>query len=251
MVNRTASEQGVTAMNGMERCAIGGMGGLAALLTKYLSQHHDKIANLIENGQPDKAFAIIEGLAIVGAILVFLGALIGWASREEIPLKLVGLGVSAPALLTTWAATTPPAPAMPKPEKITQVIMEGNSSSGMFMSSAHAANLTLTFAPPVYAASVIDGVKEVLGIEAIQPRYWVIVASKPSIDDAQAFANSINSEDPSMQAFVGKQQPDNAFFPVIVGDFSEAQAAENLKQRALNLNTIEEAYLSDYADRRP
>lgn len=238
-------------MNGIQRCMIGGMGGLAALLTKYLSQHHDKIANLIENGQADKAFAIIAGLAIVGLILIFLGGLIGWASREEVPLKLVALGVSAPALLTTWAATTQPAPVSPKPENATHAFIQGNASGGFFVAKAMAANLKLTFAPPVYAASVFDGVKEVLGIEAIQPRYWVIVASKPSISDAQAFANSVNSEDPSMQAFVGKQQPDNAFFPVIVGDFSEAQAAENLRQRALNLNTIKEAYLSDYADRRP
>jgi SPOR domain len=238
-------------MNGMQRCMIGSMGGLAAMLTKYLSQHHDKIANLIENGQSDKAYAIIAGLGIVSAILMFLGGLIGWASREDIPLKLVTLGVSAPALVTTWAVTNQPAREVLPPQSDQSSIFLDTPAQGIFISSAHAADLRLSFAPPILAASVFDGVKEVLGIDRIEPRYWVIVASKTSRNGAQAVADKINREDPSMRAFVGKRQPNNSYFPVIVGDFNETSAAEYLKQRALNLNSINEAYLSDFADRRP
>lgn len=239
-------------MTNFQRCLVGGLGGLAAMLTKYLSQHHEKVAGLIENGQADKALAIVLGLAIVGAILIFLGGLIGWASREEVPLKLIALGVSAPALVTTWAATAPPGSSVPKPESDRQALLQVEPSRGLIISTAQAANVRISFAPPIYAgATVLDGVKEALGVNRIEPRYWVVVASMSSEDRAKQFAQKINEEDPTMRAFVGRRKPDNPFFPVIVGDFSEMPAAEALRQKALNLVSIKEAYLSDYANRKP
>ena len=58
-----------------------------------------------------------------------------------------------------------------------------------------------------------------------EQRYWVIVGSHINKDNAITQASKINSENPSLHAFVGKQKPDNPNYPVIIGGYMSADKA--------------------------
>lgn len=88
-----------------------------------------------------------------------------------------------------------------------------------------------------------------------EKRYWVIIASYRDKGQAQEHADRINTEDSGLKAFVGLRQPNNEYYPVIVGDYVPRPEALELVKKALQLKSIREygspPYLSAYADRRP
>jgi hypothetical protein len=93
----------------LERVIVGGLGGLAAVLVKYISQDHAAVVQFISThtkaGLPlSTILDIVGGYFILAPIVIVLGAMIGWVSSETQRLKLFALGVSAPALLTTLSS---------------------------------------------------------------------------------------------------------------------------------------------------
>jgi hypothetical protein len=93
----------------IERVLVGGLGGLAAILVKYISQDHAAVVQFISThtkaGLPLSAIIdIVGGYFILGPMVIVLGAMIGWVSSETQRLKLFALGVSAPALITTLSS---------------------------------------------------------------------------------------------------------------------------------------------------
>jgi hypothetical protein len=93
------------------------------------------------------------------------------------------------------------------------------------------------------------------GESSAEQRYWVIIASYTDESDAKAHADRVNDENPDLKAFVGKRQPNNAYYPVIVGNYVGREEADALVMEALRLRSIQDygtdPYLSAYADRRP
>jgi hypothetical protein len=92
-----------------ERVIVGGLGGLAAVLVKYISQDHAAVVQFISThtkaGLPLSTIVdIVGGYFILAPIVIVLGAMIGWVSSETQRLKLFALGVSAPALITTLSS---------------------------------------------------------------------------------------------------------------------------------------------------
>jgi hypothetical protein len=88
---------------------VGGLGGLAAILVKYISQDHASVVQFISThtkaGLPLSAIIdIVGGYFILAPMVIVLGAMIGWVSSETQRLKLFALGVSAPALITTLSS---------------------------------------------------------------------------------------------------------------------------------------------------
>src|SRR4029078_9966153 len=86
----------------IERVLVGGLGGLAAILVKYISQDHASVVQFISTntkaGLPLSAIIdIVGGYFILAPMVIVLGAMIGWVSSETQRLKLFALGVSAPA----------------------------------------------------------------------------------------------------------------------------------------------------------
>lgn len=230
------------------RIMVGGLGGIAATCVKYLSQHNDKVSSLIENNQLDKAVPILYAIAIVAAVLFFLGGLIGWASKENHSLKLLALGISAPALVTTWTSVKQ---SPIENGQVDKVVSELHST---VFQTAHASepnvpNSILSTTENLRGITILDGIKDVLGWEAISPNYWVVVGSFVTLENAIEQAKKINAEAPEMKAFVGKRKPGNKYFPVIVGQFTNRENAEATLAKAQKLKAVSKAYLSEYADR--
>lgn len=87
-----------------------------------------------------------------------------------------------------------------------------------------------------------------------EQRYWVVVGSYTDQSLAQAHAEQINEESEALEPFVGERQPNNPYYPVIVGDYVSRQQGEKLLNTALQLKSVREygiaPYLSAYADRK-
>ena len=81
-------------------------------------------------------------------------------------------------------------------------------------------------------------------------RYWVIVGSHISADEAQRQAQQINSSSQAIHAFVGAKVPSNEYFPVIVGGFVPYYDANELMSEALKLDAVQEAHLSSGVNRK-
>lgn len=91
--------------------------------------------------------------------------------------------------------------------------------------------------------TILDGLKQFFGLD--EPGYRVVVGSFKRTSDAQAFANKINSEDSSLNAFVGNRAPCNDFYPVIVGPYSSSlYDAKKTLNKALALESKPSAYIS-------
>ena len=89
-----------------------------------------------------------------------------------------------------------------------------------------------------------------LALPGINQKFWVIAGSFSSKDNAANFADVINKSYPEFGAFIGERAPGNPFYPVVVGDYSERQAATELKQKLLESKIVNDAYLSDFPDRK-
>jgi sporulation related protein len=228
---------------GLQRVVIGGLGGLAAICAKYVAQDHDFIQDLSSFHDP-RLYKILFGYCILTPILIFLGGLLAWVSYETQPLKLLAMGVAAPALITTMAGGAktkiPESPSLPRADLLSPI------------GSAHAAPFPRIDAAPnvvtlAQASSIQQGVELFFGVQ----RYWVIVGSFKDKSEAEAMAARINASGGSLRAFAGKRQPNNEFYPVIVGDYVPLAEANQLREAAFKLPGVREAYLSAYPDRRP
>jgi hypothetical protein len=109
------------------------------------------------------------------------------------------------------------------------------------ISVAYGATDTTTCNEPNF--SILTGVKQFFGLD--ETAYRVIAGSFKSRYEAEALANKINKEDPSLAAFVGERAPCNEFYPVIVGPpASTLEEAKKTESKALKLDSIPGAYIS-------
>jgi SPOR domain len=225
------------------KATLGGLGGLAAICVKYIGQDHNVVMDWIDTGDP-RLHKLLIGYLILTPILIFLGGLVTWVSDETNHLKLLAMGVAAPALITTWAGGATPGSASP----------HGNEPGHAYffkmapVAPAHANEQSIQIAQ---ADTIKQGLELFFGVGKIEPRYWVIVGSHREKGDAEAQAAAINVERPTLHAFVGKRQPGNDDYPVIIGEYVNLAEANRLREVARELSAVKDSHLSAYADRRP
>jgi hypothetical protein len=234
-------------MSSVQRILIGATGGLLAILTKFLSQDQEFVSHW-DHLHDSRFYDIVLGYAILTPILIFLGGAVAGFSDETNKLKLLAMGLAAPALITTMAGGVR-AP-------ISQPIAPHTVGPAGWYFPLPAINTALAAdARPTtisQATAIERGVGAFFGAGKGEIRYWVIAGSFKDKSAAEALANSINKQDPSMKAFVGKRIPGNEFYPVIVGDFSTLEDARKLQDSASHLKGLDDQpYLSAFPDRHP
>ena len=224
------------------RIIVGGVAGLASLAAKFLGQdayyiskwyYSTDLADIVNYK------SLILLYFIMGPALIFLGAIVCWAADETNRLKLIALGVAAPAMITTFAGG-------PKTDthSVRAAWYQEISPISPALAQAETPNCATA------DASIVQGAKLFFGLGGAQD-YWVIVGSYTDKNDADELAKTINAKHPEMKAFVGKRQPCNEFYPVIVGDFLPYGDAVKLRRQAESLNPGSAPYLSAYPDRKP
>lgn len=244
-----------------QRVLIGVCAGLVAVASQFLAQDAANARYLIQNEQYGALTNLgLETLLIFG-LLAVIGAICCAFSDEGSRQKLLVLGVSAPALVAGWTANTPNYAELEPTENRTE--QTSTDSDQAILNGRHAPKMAAVFYMHGIDCSLNDciglerrdisffgTVKERLGIESSEPKFWVIVGSKRDKSEAAALAEKINATSPDLSAFVGKRKPGNDFYPVIVGDFLDLRSARELQLRASRLTFIDPPYLSAYADRR-
>lgn len=245
-------------------CAlVGGIGGLAAICTKYLGQDHHFVVSALAVDNTDAVLTMAIGYAIIGPILIFLGAVFGWASGEQNKIKLLALGISAPALVTTYAGG--------QSMFDTRVAAEIRSieSAPSFASGSTSLLGQMSPVTPVHAGMVrspspalqadgagtvwlAGGVKESVQLffgvgkqQALESHYRVIVGSHANRQAAENQARRINAENPTMSAFVGTRADGNPNYPVVlVAEALPRGEANRLRSQAMQLNSVNQAFVS-------
>ena len=223
-------------MKSAEKAFIGVLGGLAAVCVKFLGQDYYSVVTQVANLTSQQILSYKIGYAILTPMLMFLGGLLSWVSDETNKLKLLAISVAAPALITTWSGG-----AKPK-DMAFHVNPVGIAYAGETEKASTEKNGTV-------AKTVSDGVKIFFGYGKEVQRYYVIVGSYKTREDALRFVERINRIDKELRAYVGPRVEPNDYYPVVVGDYEPLVKANKLKDRALKLPMIKSAYLSPGAIR--
>ena len=224
-------------MRSYERAIIGALGGLAAVCVKFLGQDYYTVIKQAVDLTSDQITAFMIGYLILTPILVFLGSLLSWVSDEGNRLKLLAIGVAAPALITTWAG------GIKTDSQIDLVSLKVDSAYASDNISQDASGRKS------FGTKIADGVKIFFGVGKEVKRYWVIVGSYKDRKKAKAFADLINQKKDKLDAFVGPRIPPNQYYPVIVGRYAPLSEARLIQAEALKLDIIKEAYLSSGPER--
>ena len=90
-------------MSNIEKAILGALGGLSAVLVKFLGQDYANVVAHASNLTADQLLSYKVGYGLLTPILMFLGAFVAWLSDEQKRIKVVALAVAAPAMITTWS----------------------------------------------------------------------------------------------------------------------------------------------------
>jgi hypothetical protein len=234
-------------MSNAEKALLGALGGFSAVLVKFLGQDYADIVAHASNLTADQLLAYKIGYGILTPILMFLGAFIAWISDEQKRAKIVALAVAAPALITTWSGGS---------QNVESTIaFHGLLVPSVYAQSRDAAKENIKVETPDVITEkstlqqIQNGIGVFFGYGKQPPKYWVIVGSYKDREAAQQFANKVNAEDKTLNAWIGLKIPPNDYYPVIVGDYSSLSEARELRRKALAIKFIKEAYFSTGARR--
>jgi len=228
-------------MSNIERLVLGTLGGFSAVLVKFLGQDYSNVVAHAANLTADQLLAYKIGYGLLTPILMFLGAFIAWISDEQKRIKIVMLAIAAPAMITTWSGGQK---ADSTPE------LHSLLFHSVYAQSVEPAKERIKIQNPDAITEkdtwqkVQDGVGVFFGYGNQPQKYWVIVGSYKDKEAAQQFADKINAEDNTLNAWIGLKLPGNDYYPVIVGDSSLLSEAKELRKRALATKSITNAYFS-------
>lgn len=231
----------------MEKAMLGALGGLCAVLVKFLGQDYANVVAHAGNLTADQILAYKIGYGVLTPILMFLGGFVAWISEERKRIKIVALAVAAPAMITTWSgghsawsdsqrvAAVQPAP--------------GFIQSAYADTPAPAQNGIQPDDPDTLSASDLytrlrNGIAIFFGHGNAPSTYSVIVGSFQDKTAAEQYADQINQQDASLHAWVGRKIPPNTYYPVVVGGRQLLGPARDLRARALKSPVIRQAYFT-------
>lgn len=217
--DRRPRENGTIVTRGWSRAAVGALGGLSAVIVKYITQDNATVVSFISQYSADPTAIPFNGFlpyivtyAIYTPALLFLGGVIGWVSGEKIAVKLFALGVSAPALITTWSPASPPA----------QTQLAATGASSVLVTEAYAASIAQPFG------------------------YVVQAGAFAGPDPAKKLEENINARNGALRAFVVQVNDSTpAPYKVRVLSYMSFGDALQLRQALLNEGFTEDAILVD------
>ena len=70
-------------MSNLEKAVLGALGGLSAVLVKFLGQDYANVVAHAANLSADQLLAYQVGYGLITPILMFLGGFVAWLSDEE------------------------------------------------------------------------------------------------------------------------------------------------------------------------
>jgi hypothetical protein len=210
----------------LERIAVGALGGLAAVMAKYISQDHASVVQFFSTNLPASAIlSIIGGYFILTPILVILGAIIGWIAAETNRVKLFALGISAPALITTLSS--------------------GSSTKLVDAIDILGPNTAIA------QGTIAEGLSSFFG--SVDRTYVVYVGSFSNKENSDRITNSINNNVRSLHViqkeFVDSQN--RRWYRVYVVQRFSIKEALDVRERLLKSKVVSEAKIVQGFDEAP
>lgn len=220
----------------LPRAIWGLLGGAIATASKFLGQdfHWYRVFKATKDAEA------IDGMfwtyVLLLALLCFIGAVVAGAFQgERHPMKLLWLGVAAPALVTTWL---------------------GGQSSGDYATNKTGPKTWIpslvsnAFAADGPTVSRSDGFWRgagiVFGVGKDQSKYRVVVGSYPSRAEATAMLERVHKTIPGLNVFTAEPKPGNSFYGVVVGPELPFGDAQKLRDELSDKLNIKDTYLSRY-----
>jgi hypothetical protein len=187
-----------------------------------------------------REFDAIDGMTssyiVLGIILCVIGAIIAAAFQgERHPLKLLWLGVAAPALVTTWLGGQYPGKLDPNDFQTHSWILP------TLTTSAFAADADIGDSSGFWR-----GAKIVFGIGKDQSRYHVVVGSYKTRSEATTMLERVHKVLPNLNVYTAEPKPGNDYYGVIVGPELPFPEAQKLRDEISDKLNIKDAYLSRY-----
>jgi len=233
-------------MNNLQRLLVGGLGGLAAVLVRYLSRDHDTVLLLIESDIPlaAKEFRKLwAGYLVFTPIMILLGAMIGWISEETHKVKLFALGVSAPALITTYSAAQPEKRVAFEPGFISYAY--ANPSGQRYDSEIKARSSEILISEENNFPLKLAQLREFFG-NSDSPVYLVQVGSFIDKTKANQLAARINKEGTSIRAFVSELgSSGGVMYRVLVAQGLSLRDALLVRRNLQASGIVKDAFLKD------
>jgi hypothetical protein len=225
-----------------QRLLCGGAGGLAAVCVKFIST---TLPHIEEAGANSQIADLLLAYYFTTPILIFLGGTVAVLMQETQAIKLFIIGISAPALVTTWGGGGgggKPARGQQTPAAIEHKV---GINPLFFIGSAQAQTDSENKEPD--RRSVIErlgnGLQIYFGYEKIEKRYWVVAGSFKSREDAGKMADDLNKDIEASKAehraFVGLVNEKTQYYPVIVGPHVPFDEAEEIRKAILELPTLQ------------
>ena len=188
------------------------------------------------------------GYGVLTPILVFLGAVLAWVSEEANRLKLLAIGIAAPALITTWSGGTKPADTtMQLSFNIISTAYAIEKEQG---SSRSAINDPMERSYENWWDASLDGIKIFFGYGKEMKHYYVVVGSFKSYMQAKQHAQAVNQRNSKLNAHVGSKTS-NEFFPVVLGEPALLSVAHKVKERVNGSRIVNDAYLAPVNKMKP
>jgi hypothetical protein len=157
-------------------------------------------------------------------------------------MKLLWLGVAAPALITTWLGGQYAGDLTNQSTHQDPVThQEKHNWIPSLITNAYAAD-----GPTVQTNGFWRGAAIVVGIGKDQSRYRVVVGSYPNRVQATEMLEKIHKAVPDVNVFTADPKPNNDFYGVIVGDPLPFPDAEKLRDEISDKLNVKDAYLSRY-----
>lgn len=208
------------------------LGGTTAVGSKFIGQDLYWLRVFLDTKAYDSIWGLGVTYVITLVILAFIGAVVACASGENHRMKLLAMAISAPALITTWlGGATADTRRFPK------------SFGDLLAPAAFAQDTSATKSD----SGFLDGVKIFFGIGKDESRYRVVVGSFTNQTQAALFAEKVKREAPGLNVYVGERQPNNEYYPVVVGGYLPYPEARRLRDDVSALPSVRDAaYLSPY-----
>ena len=218
------SDNGNRPMTTHQKIMMGGIGALTPVVLNLLAVDLKTTFSAI-------TVFVIVGYAIRVIVLFYLGGLVAFLHRDENkPIKLFELGIVAPALLTTILSASQ----IETPPKADRAADESRAGVALFV-------------PVVYAQAIeADKVRRfTLPKEGLASQVWrgvsgskvanvwfVILDSRPELEDAEGAARRFNQRQSDFKAEVFAPYENSKGYSLVIGINLTLDDANALKRRA-------------------
>lgn len=228
-----------------QRLLCGAAGGLTAVFVKFYST---ALPHIEEAGTNSQIADLLFTYYFLAPILIFLGGIVAAFMQETQAFKLFVIGISAPALVNSWGGSGKPIRSERTPpavERKTDISLPFFIGPLFFINSAQAQTVGDNATEKRSVLERLEnGLQLYFGYEKIEKRYWVVVGSFKSRDDANKLVGDLNQEieqsKAEYRAFIGLVNEKTQYYPVIVGSYMPFSEAEEIRKAILDLPTLQE-----------